>query len=123
MVEAIILSAGLGTRVKTVIGSLPKAMIPINGRPLLYHMVVLARRLDVHRFIIVLSPRDVLEFTRSVQNFFSTFNIEIVPVVQDAPRGPGDAMRCAVERRFTSPKSRSMIVLVRTVFQCSFGKE
>lgn len=42
--KAIILSGGQGTRLRPVTGELPKPMVPLFGRPLLEHILLLLRR-------------------------------------------------------------------------------
>ena len=44
---AVIMAGGLGTRLKSVSGDLPKPMVPINGRPMLEHII---ERLSSDRF-------------------------------------------------------------------------
>lgn len=42
--QIVILSGGLGTRLKTVAGNLPKALIPVAGRPFIEHQLELLRK-------------------------------------------------------------------------------
>ena len=37
--EAMIFAAGLGTRMKPLTDTMPKALVPVNGRPLLGHVM------------------------------------------------------------------------------------
>ncbi|HNZ84724.1 MAG TPA: sugar phosphate nucleotidyltransferase, partial [Paludibacteraceae bacterium] len=37
--KAMIFAAGLGTRLKPLTDSMPKALVPINGKPLLEHVL------------------------------------------------------------------------------------
>jgi histidinol-phosphate phosphatase family protein len=42
--QAVILAGGKGTRLKALLGELPKPMMPIGGKPLLEHQIELARQ-------------------------------------------------------------------------------
>ena len=44
MKQLVILAGGLGTRLKALLGDLPKSMIPFGGQPLLEIQIELARR-------------------------------------------------------------------------------
>jgi choline kinase len=51
---AIILAAGNGSRMKDVSGNLPKPLVPVNGRPLLEHIILASQFAGIERFVIVL---------------------------------------------------------------------
>lgn len=42
--QVVILAGGLGTRLKTLAGNLPKALIPVAGRPFIEHQLELLRK-------------------------------------------------------------------------------
>lgn len=50
---AVILAAGLGTRLSVVSGYLPKPLVTFEGRPLLEHVVSGAKQAGIERFVIV----------------------------------------------------------------------
>ena len=54
---ALILAAGNGSRLKNVSGTLPKPLVPFNGRPLLEHILLGARDAGIERFVIVVGYR------------------------------------------------------------------
>jgi bifunctional UDP-N-acetylglucosamine pyrophosphorylase / glucosamine-1-phosphate N-acetyltransferase len=87
---AVILAAGLGTRMKS---QLPKVMHPIAGRPLVYYAVRAAFEAGVERAVVVTSGRKEIE-----DSLKQEFGDRIVTVVQDPPRGTGDAARVGLEQ-------------------------
>jgi bifunctional UDP-N-acetylglucosamine pyrophosphorylase/glucosamine-1-phosphate N-acetyltransferase len=76
------MAAGIGTRMKS---ATPKHLHPLLGRRMVDWVVGAAREAGVERLVVVASPqtRDLLE------------GVEVV--VQEEPRGTGDAVRCARE--------------------------
>jgi choline kinase len=52
-VNAVLLAAGLGSRLGALTRDLPKALIPVGGQPLLAHALRFARRLAPTRIIVV----------------------------------------------------------------------
>lgn len=69
--KALIFAAGLGTRLKPITDSLPKALVPIAGKPLLEHIItkLIANGYDeiivnVHHF-----PDMIIDFLKANNNF------------------------------------------------------
>ena len=87
---AVVLAAGLGTRMKS---SLPKVLHPIAGRPLVHYAVNVAFQAGADRVIVVTSGQQQVE-----QALAREFGERIVTVVQDPPRGTGDAARIGIEQ-------------------------
>ncbi|MEX2547079.1 MAG: bifunctional UDP-N-acetylglucosamine diphosphorylase/glucosamine-1-phosphate N-acetyltransferase GlmU [Chloroflexota bacterium] len=84
--KAIILAAGLGTRMKS---RLPKVLHPICGRPMLAYVIDAAREATGENPLVVYSPST--ELIREV------FAGEVDFAMQEVPRGTGDAVRAALE--------------------------
>ncbi len=60
--KAVILAAGRGTRMGAITEDLPKPMLPVQGRPLLEHIVERLGRAGIERFLIVVGyRRDAIE--------------------------------------------------------------
>jgi bifunctional UDP-N-acetylglucosamine pyrophosphorylase / glucosamine-1-phosphate N-acetyltransferase len=87
---AVILAAGLGTRMKS---ALPKVLHPIAGRPLLHYAVRAAFDAGVERAVIVTSGHEQIE-----QLLTQEFGDRVSTVVQNPPRGTGDAARIGIEQ-------------------------
>jgi choline kinase len=52
-VNAVVLAAGLGSRLGALTRDLPKALIPVGGTPLLFHALAFAARLHPSRIVLV----------------------------------------------------------------------
>lgn len=92
--EAILLTGGLGTRLRGISGDLPKTMLPVAGRPFLEHVV---SSLVVQGFTrIVLAVGYKREKIR--EHFGSDFNnTELIYSEEDTPLGTGGAVRRALK--------------------------
>lgn len=69
--KALIFAAGLGTRLKPITDSLPKALVPIAGKPLLEHVILKLKSagfdeiiINVHHF-----PDQIIDFLKA-NNYF-----------------------------------------------------
>jgi D-glycero-alpha-D-manno-heptose 1-phosphate guanylyltransferase len=91
--EAIILSGGLGTRLRSVVREVPKSMAPIEGKPFLSLLVAYLTRRGFSRVILALGYKHKL-----VEDYFDTHPMG-VPVeysVESVPLGTGGATRQAL---------------------------
>lgn len=69
--KALIFAAGLGTRLKPLTDTIPKALVPINGKPLLEHVILKLKDagfseiiVNVHHF-----PDQIIDFLKKKNNF------------------------------------------------------
>lgn len=87
--DAIILAAGLGTRLRPHTLTTPKPLLPLQGRPILdWALGALPRSVD--RVIVVVNYlADQIETYLKGQNHFRQWQA----VRQEQPRGTGDALR------------------------------
>jgi bifunctional UDP-N-acetylglucosamine pyrophosphorylase/glucosamine-1-phosphate N-acetyltransferase len=92
-VDAIILAAGLGTRLRPYTENTPKPLLPVQGRPIL-DWTLAALPKCVNRVVVVVHylAKQVEEFLKS-QPHFQDWTV----VHQDNPRGTGDAVRSCRE--------------------------
>ena len=52
MKQAMILAAGLGTRLKPLTDTMPKALVPVSGNPLLWHIVMKLKAAGFSRIVV-----------------------------------------------------------------------
>jgi bifunctional UDP-N-acetylglucosamine pyrophosphorylase/glucosamine-1-phosphate N-acetyltransferase len=88
--EAVILAAGLGTRLRPYTLEKPKPLLPVQGRPILdWTLDALPREVD--RVIVVVSYlAEQIEAYLSRQTHFKDWRT----IRQEVPCGTGDAFRC-----------------------------
>ncbi|NPU87196.1 bifunctional sugar-1-phosphate nucleotidylyltransferase/acetyltransferase [Methanothrix sp.] len=91
--QAIILAAGEGSRMRPLTASRPKVMLPVGGAPLLEELILRCRDAGINRFVFVVGyRRDV------VTSYFedgSDFDVEISYAVQEKQLGTGHALMAA----------------------------
>ena len=69
--KALIFAAGLGTRLKPLTNNLPKALIPIAGKPLLEHVILKLKAAGVDEIIVNVHhfPGQIIAFLKTKNNF------------------------------------------------------
>ena len=72
---AVILAAGLGTRLNSLSGFLPKPLVPFEGIPLLQHVMSGAQQAGIERFVIVLGHEG-----NRVRRWFASSSLRGTPV-------------------------------------------
>jgi len=88
--DAIILAAGLGTRLRPHTLTTPKPLLPIHGRPILdWTLAALPRLIDRVIVVVHYLPDQVMAYLKEQRHF-----AEWAAVFQEQPRGTGDAVRC-----------------------------
>ncbi|MGI0067481.1 MAG: sugar phosphate nucleotidyltransferase [Thermoplasmata archaeon] len=92
--KALLLIGGLGTRLRPVTEAVPKQLIPIAGKPILYHLFDLLPA-GIEEVVLAMGYRaeQVAEYVRAHPPGFP-----VRSVVESAPLGSGGAMRFAGER-------------------------
>ena len=98
--DAVVLAAGRGTRMKGLTDDLPKPMLPIAGKPLLEHILMVLKDAGIERFAIVTGYR-----AEKIEQHFgdgSRFGVEIAYGRQEVRDGTARALllgRKAVGKR------------------------
>lgn len=62
--QVVILAGGVGSRLKEVLGDLPKPMLKIGGKPLLEHQIIIARRYGAKKFLLLtgFNPEPIIDY-------------------------------------------------------------
>ena len=93
--EAIILAGGLGTRLRGVIGEIPKCMAPIDGKPFLQYQLEWLSRFDVTHVVFSVGylKEQVIDFVNSRE-----WPFEVSYAVEKEPLGTGGGIRLALSK-------------------------
>src|ERR1035437_430043 len=69
--KAMIFAAGLGTRLKPITDNLPKALVPITGKPLLEHTILKLKSAGFDEIIVNIHhfPDQIIDFLKVNNNF------------------------------------------------------
>ena len=86
----IILGGGHGTRLKPLTDHTPKSLIPINGRPILEHIIYYMRCAAISEISCI------SDMQKPVRPWLETHEPKIRIVDQDAPIGTGQAVHLAL---------------------------
>jgi len=101
--HVVILAAGLGKRMQS---DLPKVLHRVAGRPLVFWPVALAQEIGAASIVAVLGHgRDAVAAALEAR-----FPGAVTTVLQDPPRGTGDAVRCALAALPDDPGARVLIL-------------
>lgn len=95
MRQAVILSAGLGTRIAIVARGYPKTTVTTGTRPALVSQVQQLRDAGVRSVVVVHAPGDDRQILPLLTRVFGGAGLEFLLAVQPLPAGPRDALACA----------------------------
>ncbi|HXX54639.1 MAG TPA: bifunctional sugar-1-phosphate nucleotidylyltransferase/acetyltransferase [Methanoregula sp.] len=88
--QAVILAAGEGKRVRPLTRSRPKAMIPVANRPIIAYVIDALVKNGIRDIIVVVGYRK-----EQVTRFLNQLEIPVSVVVQDKQLGTAHALKCA----------------------------
>jgi UDP-N-acetylglucosamine diphosphorylase/glucosamine-1-phosphate N-acetyltransferase len=88
--QAIILAAGEGIRVRPLTRSRPKAMIPVANRPIIEYVIEALLKNGIRDIVVVVGYRK-----EQVTRFLNGLDVPIDVVVQEKQLGTAHALRCA----------------------------
>ena len=89
----VVLTAGLGTRLRPLTPATPKPLVPLLNRPLVGWALGALARLGVREAVVVTSPGD--EATRRYVEAHAPPGVRAAVAVQREPRGSADALAAA----------------------------
>jgi len=95
--QAVILSAGLGTRIAIVARGYPKATIATGTRPALISQIRQLHRAGIRRIVVVHAPGDDRLVLPLLTHVFADAELKFFLALQTCPNGPLDALACATE--------------------------
>ena len=100
-VDIFVLAGGLGTRIRPVLGSLPKVLAPIAGRTYLSYLLDWLARFGARRVVLGLGHQasSVVEHLR----LFPAGEIEIATIIEPQPLGTAGAIRFARSALHSDP--------------------
>ncbi len=69
--KALVFAAGLGTRLKPLTDTMPKALVPVGGKPLLYHVVEKLKSAGITDIVINIHhfPDSIIDYVHSQNDF------------------------------------------------------
>lgn len=87
--KAMILAAGLGARLKPLTDSLPKALLPVAGNPLLYYLIIKLIKTGISEVIINVHhhAEKIVEYLKKNKNFGIRIEISIEDLLLDTGGG------------------------------------
>ena len=86
----VVLTAGLGTRLRPITPATPKPLVPLLNRPLIVYALDLLASLGLREIAVVVGPEDTT--TAEVARSHAPPGVEVSGAVQREPNGPGDAV-------------------------------
>lgn len=93
--ECIILAGGLGTRIRSTIGEMPKCMAPVNGKPFLHYIFEWLQQQNVSHIILSLGYKHEM-ITEWLQK--ENYPFQIDHVIEDTPLGTGGGIQLALKK-------------------------
>lgn len=90
MMKIVIIAGGKGTRIASVNNEIPKAMIPVDGKPVLERQIEMAIRQGYHDFILLIGY-----LGEKIQNYFGNgekWNANITYYRETKPLGTAGAL-------------------------------
>lgn len=91
-IQAVILAAGEGTRLRPLTKNRPKVMLPVVNRPILEHVLDSVVKAGIRDITVVVGYKK-----EQVMTFLNKYPIEINVVIQDKQLGTAHALSCAKE--------------------------
>ncbi|MEG1869940.1 MAG: glucose-1-phosphate thymidylyltransferase RfbA [Oscillospiraceae bacterium] len=88
--KGIILAAGKGSRLYPLTLGVPKPLLPLYDKPMIYYSLAVLMMADIKDVMIIVSPKDLAAFKNQLGNG-SDFGINISYAIQEVPKGIADA--------------------------------
>jgi mannose-1-phosphate guanylyltransferase/phosphomannomutase len=105
-----IVAGGLGTRLRSIVGDIPKPMVPLDGVPLLERLIGLCRRFGIDDVHLLLGYRP--EVIRDYFRDGSAFGVRLTYWIEPQPMGTAGCMRQII----SALEGEDVLVLYGDVF-------
>lgn len=93
----ILLTAGNAERLKPIIANGEKALLEVEGKPMVIELIQKYMKKEVNRFVIVTNSSNKSQIEEVVNDFFKYADLKIDIVVQSEVTGPGVALSLCAE--------------------------
>lgn len=90
--KAVILAGGKGTRGKPYTDYFPKAMTPVEGKPLIDYIIKYIEKFDFIKEIIIIT--DLVGLGGQIKNYYQNYDGKKLSFIQDAQNGTGGDLLC-----------------------------
>lgn len=94
--KGVIISAGLGTRLRPITNFISKNLLPVYNKPLIYYPIETLIKAGVGEILIVVNKRDINQYKELLKNG-EDFNMPISYTIQHEQKGTAHAVGCAEE--------------------------
>lgn len=100
--KALVLCAGKGTRLSPLTDHLPKPLIPVANRPILFYVLDRIKEVGISEVGIVVSPSNTKQIQQTI-GIGSAWNFHVEYIIQSEAKGLAHAVLSAEEYLGTSP--------------------
>jgi D-glycero-alpha-D-manno-heptose 1-phosphate guanylyltransferase len=96
--EAIVLAGGQGTRLRSEIGELPKALAPVNGQPFIHFLLRYLKKNGIETVILSVGYKHEL-IAEALGDTFE--GLKLIYAIEKQPLGTGGGIKLALEKTKT----------------------
>lgn len=94
--KGVIVSAGLGTRMKPITNIISKNLLPVYNKPMIYYSINTLIKAGVTEILIIINKKHIEQYKTLLKNG-EEFNISISYTIQEEQKGTAHAVGCAEE--------------------------